>query len=266
MLNRRNSFIGKLGLLVAIIVLVFAVMLSACGASEVDNSLITDEEIAKLYSEPDSFKGRTIEMTGMVLSSETDGDTVYLQVYRDIKNYEENTVVYMKDPGDTFKDDDFVKIVGTVDGKFTGENAFGVELEIPMVAASEITKVDVVDAFPAVASYDVNQTIEKGDYKATVTKVDFTADETRIYLTVENNSGDNFDNYPDQGVIVQNGSQYEEEWNSYYPSPSTELRAGVSYSCIISFKLIDQSDFNYTFSGYNSDYDEIEFSFDIPIK
>ena len=247
-----------------------AFVFSACGSESsepVDNSPITESEIAELYTDADSFAGRTYEFTGQVLKVEKDGEDLYLQVYQDIKNYEHNTVVKYLGADSSFNEDDYVRVSGTIDGSFSGENAFGGEVDAPLMTADKVEKIEATEAFPAEKTVEVGETVEKGDYKVTLSKVDYTNDETRIYLKVENNSSSVFDNYPDQGVIVQDGKQHETEWSDYYPEPSNELKPGASSESVIVFKGIEQSDFTYSFTGYNDDdYDELEFSFDVKVE
>ena len=247
-------------------VMAIGMMLALCACGEVDSSPVTDDEITSLYTSPGDFKGRTYEFTGQVLDVEKDGSDLYLQVYHDIKNYEENTIVVYPDADVDLKSDDYVKVSGTIDGEFSGENVLGTEVTAPQITATSVEKITAVEAFPAIKTVEVDKTIEKGKYKATASKVDFTKDETRIYLKVENNSKSDFDNYPDQGVIVQNGKQYEQDWNGYYPEPSTELKPGASSESVISFKKIDESDFTYSFQGNDSDYNEVDFTFKIKVK
>lgn len=256
--------------IVFFMVAMMTIAFCACGDSgsneSADNSPITSDEISALYTDADNFTGRTFEFTGTVLDVEKDGGDLYLQVYQDIKNYENNTVVVYPDADVNPKIDDFVRVKGTVDGTFSGENALGGDIEAPQITAEKVEIIDAMEAFPATKTIEVNQTVEKGSYKATITKVDFTQDETRIYLTVENGSSATFDNYPDQGVIVQGGKQYESEWNEYYPEPSTELKAGVTSKCVIAFPKVEEADFTYSFEGYDDDYDELEFSFNITVE
>lgn len=88
----------------------------------------------------------------------------------------------------------------------------------------------------------------------------------RIYLNVKNNSSEDFDNYPDQGKVIQGGKQYEAECDFNYPDPSTSIKPGASSASVIVFKGVKQSDFKYTFGGYDSEYNDVEFSFDIKVK
>lgn len=253
---------------------IFALMLSivmiftftACGGNA-DDSPITSDEINELYTDPDNFKGRTFEFTGSVLDVEKDGSDLYIQVYYDIKNYDKNTIVVYPDADVSLKTEDFIRVKGTIDGTFEGENYLGSSIEVPKMTASKVEKIDAMEAFPANKTVEVNKTVKKGNYVATISKVDFTDDETRIYLKVENNGSGTFDNYPDQGVIVQDGKQYDTEWNEYYPEPSTELRAGATSESVIAFKKIDEVPFEFSFTGYDDvSYDEIEFVFNIDIE
>lgn len=253
---------------------IFAIMLSivmiftftACGGNT-DDSPITSDEINELYTDSDNFKGRTFEFTGSVLDVEKDGSDLYIQVYYDIKNYDKNTVVVYPDADVSLKTEDFIRVKGTIDGTFEGENYLGSSIEVPKMTASKVEKIDAMEAFPANKTVEINKTVKKGNYVATISKVDFTDDETRIYLKVENNGSGTFDNYPDQGVIVQDGKQYDTEWNEYYPEPSTELRTGATSESVIAFKKIDEAPFEFSFTGYDDvSYDEIEFVFKINIE
>lgn len=253
---------GKLiGLL---LVMLCATMMVACG--EQDTSKIEKSEIGDLYSNPDDYAGRTFDFTAQVFDVEKDSDGIYFQCYYDIENYDKNTVVYTEDTDLNLKEDDFVRVEGSVDGEFSGENAFGGEVTAPQVKATKVKKISAMEAFPAVKTVKVDKTITKGNYKATVKKVDYTDSEMRIYLKVTNNSSSDFDNYPDQGSVIQKGKQHEVEYNDYYPQPSSELKAGASSESVIVFKNVKKSDFRYEFSGYNDDYDEVNFSFDIKVK
>ncbi|MCR5034344.1 MAG: hypothetical protein K6B42_02865 [Clostridia bacterium] len=253
-------------LMVALMVVAFCACGDSGSSESADSSPITEDEIAALYTDADSFTGRTFEFPGRVLDVEKDGGDLYLQVYQDITNYENNTVVVYPDADVNPKMDDFVRVKGTVEGTFSGENALGGDVEAPQITAEKVEIIDAMEAFPATKTVEVNQTVEKGSYQATVTKVDFTKDETRIYLTVKNGSSASFDNNPDMGVIVQNGKQYEAEWNEYYPEPSTELKAGASSESVIAFPKVEESDFTFSFEGYDADYNDLEFSFDITVE
>ena len=104
-------------------------------------------------------------------------------------------------------------------------------------------KITAAEAFTAEETIELNSTVTQGDYSATLEKVDFTEDETRIYITITNNSSSTFDVYADQGVIVQNGKQYESEYNYNYDIMSTEIQAGASAEGIIPYTRIDTTGF-----------------------
>ena len=140
-------------LLALLSVVLMAFAFGACG--EVDDSPITDEEMSELYTNADSFKGRTFEFTGRVLDVEKDGGTLYLQVYQDIENYENNTIVVYPEADVKIKNDDFVKVNGTIDGSFKGENAFGGEVVAPQVTATSVEKISAAEAANAAAEVKI---------------------------------------------------------------------------------------------------------------
>lgn len=259
-LYKKPWFIG----LIVVIVLIFIGIIG--GFRKTDTSLIPAKEINNLYANPDEYKGRTVELTGQVFSIEKDGDSTFIQLYHDVENDNQNTVVISNDSNLKVSDDDYVRIEGSVDGEISGENMLGGEISCPQISATKVEKINVTEAIPAEKTVKVNKTITKGNYKATVKKVDFTGQNVRIYLNVKNNSSEDFDNYPDQGTIIQDGKQYKAEYNSNYPDINTSIKPGVSSESIIIYKGVKQSDFKYTFDGYDSEYNDMKFNFDIKIK
>lgn len=227
---------------------------------------IKGDEIAELYTNPDAFAGRTYEFTAKAWDIGKDGKTLYLTVYQDIKNFDNTTVVIYENADIKVKSDDYVRVEGVVEGAFEGTDNYVSGLDEPAVKASKVEVIDVVDAFPADKTVEVDKTETHGDFKATLKKVDYTDEEMRIYLTVENNSDAEFSNYPDQGALVLGGKQYEPSYSGDYPYPITDVKAGASVDDIIVFEGLEPGDFTYSFNGYDDDYNEIEFSFDVKVE
>ena len=63
--------------------LAMLLLLSGCGSSTpTDTSPMSEDEITQMYSDPDSFKGRTLELYGRVFNEpEYDDDGVYFQMF-----------------------------------------------------------------------------------------------------------------------------------------------------------------------------------------
>ena len=70
--------------------LAMLLLLSGCGSSTpADTSPMSEDEITQMYSDPDSFKGRTLELYGRVFNEpEYDDDGVYFQMWGDPENGE----------------------------------------------------------------------------------------------------------------------------------------------------------------------------------
>ena len=102
--------------------LAMLLLLSGCGSSTpTDTSPMSEDEITQMYSDPDSFKGRTLELYGRVFNEpEYDDDGVYFQMWGDPENGERNTIVACKDTSLKLQDDDYVHILGSVSGKHEG--------------------------------------------------------------------------------------------------------------------------------------------------
>lgn len=252
-----------IGLIVAVLVCI-CIIFGLVGTS--DTSPIPAEEIDYLYAEPDDYSGRTVQLTGRVFNIEKDGDTTIIQLYHDVENYDQDTIVLSYDQDVKVKENEYIRVDGSVDGEFNGENVMGGEIACPQISATKIEQIDVTEAIPAEKTVKVNKTITRGKYKATVEKVDFTGQNARIYLNVKNNSSEDFSNYPIDGKLIQNGKQYEVEYNGDYTYPSTSVKPGAYSDSVIVFKGVEQSNFKYTFIGYDTNFDEVEFKFNIEVK
>lgn len=244
---------------------------SAEGAG--DSEPLTADEMDQLYTDPKKFEGRSVTLTGKVFGSpEKDGDGVYFQVFADPEKYDRNTVIRCQSADVSVSSDDYVKITGTVQGNFSGQNAFGGSVSAPVVLASSVEVVSYMDAVvPTIKSVEPSgATQDQYGYVITVDKVEFAEKETRVYVTIQNNGSSNFTAYSFNTKIIQNGKQYEEARNfsADYPEIQTDLVPGVTTEGIIAFPAIEQADFQITFDARSSDWQEdIEtYSFDISVQ
>lgn len=238
-----------------------------------DTSPLSEGEIKEMYTDPDRFIGRTVSLTGKVFSEpDHDSEGIYFQMFTDIKNYDGNTIVAYLVPDFELESDDYVKLTGMVAGKFEGKNAYGGTVTAPQVIATELEKASYADvmapALKTVTLKDASAT--QYGYTVAVTKVEFAENETRVYVTVKNGGSDTFNLYSFNTKIVQNGKQYEEEYNydADYPEVQTDLLPGVTTEGIILFPKLEQKDFQIVLDASSEDYSEdIEpYSFNIPVK
>lgn len=243
---------------------------TACGSSTQSSSsqesdakteTVTNDEISELYTDPGKFKGKEYDFTAQVLDVEKDSGTLYIQAFHDIVNSDDNTII-IYDGDISLKDNDYIKVKSVVKGERSGKNALGEKVSAPEVEASSVKKIDAAEAIPAEKTFDVNQSVTKGNVTATVKKVDFTSDSTRIYLSIKNDGSDTFETYPDQGVVIQNGKQKDPSYDFDYGEFSSEIRAGITAEGIIAFPKLETAPFTYEFTGYDSDMNEITFTYD----
>lgn len=240
-----------------------------CGCKKTDTSFIPTEDINNMYANPEEYEGRAVELTGRVFNSETYDDTLFIQMHHDVEHHKQSTVVIINDQGVKdfdLRDGECIYINGHVDGIFEGENALGEDISCPQITATYIETINITDAIPAEKSVDLNKTITKGEVKATVTKVDWTKDYMRIYLEMENFGSKDFSNYPGHGDVIQDGRQYDSDTFNIYPSPSLNIKPGVTTEYVVVFKGVEQSDFTYIFSGYDDDFHVSKFKFNIKVE
>lgn len=192
---------------------------------------------ALLNSDPDAHKGASVDFVGKVFTTpERDADGTYLQVWADPENSEWNTIVGIHDPNFQVSDGDYVHVVGTVKGKFTGQNAFGADVTTPTVIADTVEVVDALAAAPPALATLGRGTFTQAGIAVTVRKVEFAASETRVLLTVKNNSGDSVTVFSSSMKAVQGGRQFDSTFSTAdYPELSSDLLAGAKTSGVVVF-------------------------------
>lgn len=189
-----------------------------------------------LASDPDAHKGANVDFVGRVFSVERDKDGVYLQVWQDPENSENNTIVGYEDSGFRVAEDDYVRVTGTVKGAYKGENAFGAELTVPAIVADTLRVVPATAAAPPALSTYGKATYTQEGITVTIRKVEFAESETRVFVTVHNASGYNASVYDSSMKAVQRGRQYDPTFSTAdYPEISTDLLAGASTSGVVVF-------------------------------
>lgn len=259
--------------------------LSACGGNSADSNestkkaeekvYIEDSQIDELFTSPENFKGKYVKLSGNIFTSpEKDGDTTALQVWHDVKNASQNFIVYT-DSSDSFAQEDYVIIDGKIDGEFSGENALGQEVTVPLIIADSITKSSYIDVVaPTVKEITPDVTAEQHDLSATVDKIEYSDIETRVYITLDNKSDENAGADVYGAKIIQDGKQISQDQSSTsiydgnYEQLDYEISAGASSSGILVFPVMDQSkDFQIVIPNIYSDNYELQFEdFKLDVK
>ena len=222
---------------------------------------LTDAEVKKMYSSPDEYKGAFVNLSGVVFSNvEYDENGVYFQMWGDPENSNLNTVVGYPDPNFELESGQYVKLTGIVSGEFVGTNAFGGQISAAMIAADslEISNYqDVVAPTLATASATV-PTVEQLGYSVTVHKAELAENETRLYISATNNGSSEFSVYTFNMIIVQNGRQYEEEYNfsADYPELQTNILPGVTTEGVVTFPPMENAPFQLIIEGRSGNWDE----------
>jgi len=240
--------------------------------ADADAVPLTESETRAMYSNPNDYKERIVELTGKILSApEYDNDGVYFQMYADPENLERNTIVMYPDPDIDLNEDDYLRIKGIVSGTYEGKNMIGGIITAPMIYANSLETITYQEAV-APALYTImseNLTQTQHGYSVSVEKIELAEKETRVYLKVENNGENRFNLYSFNSLIIQNGRQFEEETNyrANYPEVQTDLSVGVTTEGIFCFPAIENIDFQLVLDGRSEDYSEdIEpFVFDIAV-
>lgn len=278
---------GKVRFLVIIALLI--ALLAACGSEEsnsgsansgdestddtetsIAETPLTEQEFNQMFSDPDQFKGSAVEFTGQVFTVENDAEGVYLQVWADPTNVDQNTLISYEDPNFEVSEEDFVVISGTVRESFTGENAFGGEILAPIIDAKSVEVVDYITAIsPTLESIEVQNEIDQSGFVVKVNKIEFAENETRVYASVTNNSDTQISVWIYSAKAIQGSSQFETETNyeANYPEIQSDILPGVTSEGIITFPALDYQTKNASIiiEGNSENYDITidPFKFDI---
>lgn len=233
---------------------------------------LTEEEIPSMYADADKYKGREVTLKGVVFGDPEKDDTgIYFQFYADPENYEKNTFARCADTSVELHDEDYIVITGLIGGTASGENAFGGKVSAPVIDAQTVTIADYITVMsPTLKAVEVNEEQEQYGYKVIFDKVEFAEKETRVYLTVINNGSAEFSPSKYSSKIVQNGKQYEYDFNYYadYEELQNDIVSGVTSSGVLTFPKIEQADFKFIIGAYSDNWEESieDYSFEISVK
>jgi hypothetical protein len=109
---------------------------------------LTQNDVDRLSADPDAFKGARVELTGQVFSVERDSERTVFQMWGNPDQANNNIVVVINDPDAAVREQQNVKVIGTVMGKVTGENALGGEVTAPTIDATSVRKAAIQDLDP----------------------------------------------------------------------------------------------------------------------
>ena len=203
---------------------------------------LTDSEIDKAYSSPDSYTYKYMKISGVVFGEpEVDEDYVYFQMYGDATNYEKNTLV-VAPKGTKVKENDYVVVDGMISGSYDYDNYFGATITSLLLQAENVSESNYIDVVsPSLKTLKPNLSINQYGYQVTIEKVEFSPIETRVYVRVKNNGTDNFNLYANISKVVQSGKQYDTQYNaSYeYEEVQSDLRVGAETSGVVTYPPLD---------------------------
>lgn len=205
---------------------------------------LTEEETEQLYANPNMYKDRSVALSGKVGEIQRRKNSIAFEMLGDPTNSMTSTIVAYTDPTVDVKSGDYIKVNGTM------ISAMGKKVLVPTIFADSIEVVGYIDALsPTIKSVDIQESQTLYGHSITVEKVEFAQAETRIYLTIQNNGKDQFSIFSSQTKIVQNGKQYEYQYNpvANYPEIQMGLLPGATTEGIITFPPLDMCDFKVAF-------------------
>lgn len=237
------------------------------GTGEESDQKFTRENLSQLLTDPKRYKGASVDVVGKVFGEvEVSESGVAWQMWGDPKKSEFNIAVAYAKPGFAIRSDDFVHVVGVVNGELKGKNAFGAEIVTAIVQATSAEVVDALAAAPpALKTAATNATQEQKGLSVTVEKIEFAAEETRVFLSINNGTGAKVSFYTFNAKLVQGSTQIEPESSfDEYPEVQSELLPGVKSSGVIAFAKVDSTQafrlvFEASSDNYETQFDPFDF-------
>lgn len=243
--------------------------------TEDETTQMNDDEITEMYSDPDAFQGRQIMLIGQ-LSAEPENVSdqgIYFQMYNGLESNNQVTFVGYENTDISLTSNDYVKVIGVVDGAIEYKSLFDYTLTAPLIIASSIEKVSYIDALsPTIKSVEINSTQEQYGLKFTLQKVEFSPIETRVYLSLTNNSSAEYLFSSDTDATIKQGSfEYVEQTNyeANYQEIQYTIDSGSTTEGIIAFPAMEQSNFTFYIDGELISIDGVEpnpFVFDVAVS
>ncbi len=228
-------------------------------AAEGSGERFTAENYPELVSDPEAFVGAEVDITGQIFTApeQFEGDTAF-QMYADPENLEWNTAVLVEGSDNDLEVDDYVNVVGTVEGEMEGENMMGGTVTAVMLRADEVDVVSAVEAVdPTQEIVEVGRTVSDQGFSIKLKKIEFGEDTTRVYVSVYNGTGAgaSFSDY--DAKILQGSRQFDQETTFDYEvkAPQTDLRPGVRTDGVVTFGKVDPSQpLEVRFEWYSDNY------------
>lgn len=215
---------------------------SQSGNTPAEKVYLEADEIDNAYASPDDYKGKYVKLYGQVFGEpQKSEDYVYFQMYADPENYEKNTIVVFYGVQD-INSGDYVVVDGVVAGTYEYKNMMGGTIAALQIETDSVEESNYIDCCsPTIKSVDLNTTIDQKGYSVTLEKVEYANTETRLYFTINNDGSDNFSLYEFNMKLVQNETQYENDYNynADYPKLQTDLMPGTKSSGIVVFPALD---------------------------
>lgn len=231
---------------------------------------VDKSEMTSIYTNPDNYIGKYIKLSGQIFGNiEEDDGIIYFQMYSDPENSEGNTIVAVEKSEVRFNSGDYVLTDGMIVGSTSGKNAFGGTVYALSVVAISVEKSDYITVVsPTIKELPLNLYINQFGYVVNIDKIEFSEKETRVYVRLQNNGSSTFSFYDFNMKIVQNGAQYENQYNydADYQKLQSEILQGVETSGIVTFPAMDPySNLQLFCEGRSDNWDEdIEpYQFDI---
>lgn len=213
-----------------------------------DTTTLSQSDVSKVAKHPNKYKGRSIEVTGKVISNGVDDYGTY-KFYMEVED--QLFMVYIEEEEDlSIKTNDYVQVVGTLDGTYQGKSADGYEMDAIKIKSSK-NSIEFKESDQIIEeTIKVNQSYSQSDVTLTIQKVVFTNKQTLVYIKIENDSDIDYDMDLDDATLTEDDMVFTcKEANMNVDL----LEAESSSEGVLTFDLMEENDFTFTCQGQSDE-------------
>lgn len=226
------------------------------------------ENIPKMYKNPEEYRDHYFEITGAVVNvNEFKDGTTQIQMFESLEHLDRFSTISVDGEVD-LSVGEYIKVGGVVNGIVEYDTKFDTTIRAVNIRAYYVDEIDYIEAMaPTLKKVKVNKSTTLYGYKVTVKKVEFSEKETRVYVRVDNGGGSNVHFFSHNALVVQDGVQFDIEYNyeANYPDLESDLRPGNHTEAILVFHGLEQKDFKFIITGYSDNVWESSHDYEIEV-
>ena len=197
--------------------------------------------LAEAKGAQEAYVGSEVDIRGKVAQvlRTSDSESQFTMETKIEVTFGERTLVVVR-ADSRLAEDQWVRVQGVLHSYWNTQNLMGAEMRLPVVAAHKVSAITRAEAFPAIRTVLVDQSITRHGLTITLQKLEIGDSETRLYVHAKNDSPDKASLYAFDAVLVQGTQQIKRKdiFGQDVEEPDTTLVSGTETQGILLFEPI----------------------------